>query len=60
MALGARGETVSVTTIKITPETRDRLKAVGMKGETYDALLNRLIDEVQARLVRIERIEKAR
>ena len=49
---------MSVTTIKITPETRDRLKAVGMKGETYDALLNRLIDEVQARLVRVERIER--
>jgi len=49
---------VSVTTIKVTPETRDRLKAVGTKGETYDALLNRLIDEVQARLVRVERIER--
>lgn len=51
---------MGVTTIKITPETRDRLRAVGMKGETYDALLNRLIDEVQSRIVRIERLEKAR
>ena len=50
---------MSVTTIKIAPETRDRLKAVGMKGETYDALLNRLLDEIQTRLVRIEKIEKA-
>ena len=51
---------MSVTTIKIAPETRDRLKAMGMKGETYDALVNRLLDEVQARFVRIERVEKAR
>ena len=32
------------TTIPLTPETRDRLKALGKKGETYDALLNRLLD----------------
>jgi len=51
---------VSVTTIKIAPETRDRLKAVGKKGETYDDLLNRLLDEIGARVVRIEKIEKAR
>ena len=42
-----------VTTIKVTPETRDRLKAVGMKGETYDALLNQLLDEIQGRILRI-------
>ena len=53
------GETVSVTTIKIAPETRDRLKALGTKGETYDALLNRLMDEIQPRFLRIERVEKA-
>ncbi len=46
---------MAVTTIKISPETRDRLKSVGMKGETYDALLNRLLDEIEAHLVRVER-----
>lgn len=36
---------VSRTTISMSPETRDRLKALGRKGETYDELLNRLIDD---------------
>jgi len=45
---------VGITTIKVTSTTRDRLKAMGMKGETYDALLNRLIDEIEARTVRLE------
>ncbi|MEK6851645.1 MAG: hypothetical protein AABY30_03805 [Candidatus Thermoplasmatota archaeon] len=40
-----------MTTIKVSPETRDRLKAMGTKGETYDALLNRLLDDLQARVV---------
>lgn len=35
---------VTRTTISMSPETRDRLKALGRKGETYDELLNRLID----------------
>jgi hypothetical protein len=30
--------------IKIHPETRERLKNVGKKGETYDKVINRLID----------------
>ncbi len=33
-------------TIKMHPETRDRLKAAGKKGETYDELINRLLDAV--------------
>lgn len=32
-------------TIKIHPETRDRLKGLGKKGETYDDIINRLIDQ---------------
>lgn len=32
------------TTISLDAETRDRLKALGRKGETYDELVNRLID----------------
>lgn len=32
------------TTISLDTKTRDRLKSLGRKGETYDALLNRLID----------------
>lgn|GEM_PF-1300807 len=33
-----------VTTIQVRPETRDRLKDLGKKGETYDEIINRLID----------------
>lgn len=32
------------TTIPLEMETRDRLKELGSKGETYDELVNRLID----------------
>lgn len=32
------------TTISLDTRTRDRLKSIGRKGETYDELLNRLID----------------
>lgn len=34
------------TTISLTRTTRDRLKGHGRKGETYDALINRLLDEL--------------
>ncbi len=33
-----------VTTIPLTKATRDRLKKAGRKGETYDDLLNRILD----------------
>lgn len=33
-----------LTTIAIRPATRDRLRSAGHKGETYDALLGRLLD----------------
>jgi hypothetical protein len=35
---------IDITTIQLTKNTRERLKEVGMKKETYDDLLNRLID----------------
>jgi len=31
------------TTVIVSKDTRDALKAIGMKGETYDAILRRLI-----------------
>jgi len=34
-----------VTTIQITPETRDQLKEVGKKGETYEQIIVRLLEE---------------
>lgn len=39
------GETLGdITTIPLTKSTRDRLRRVGRKGETYDDVLNRLLD----------------
>ena len=32
-----------VTTIQMTPATRDKLKALGKKGETYEEIILRLI-----------------
>lgn len=34
----------SITTIPLRKATRDRLKSLGRKDETYDDVLNRLID----------------
>jgi len=34
------------TTIPVTKDVRDRLKQYGMKGETYNEILKRLMDEV--------------
>ncbi len=38
-----------LTTIKIRQGTRDALKSVGKKGETYDEIINRLLDRVLRR-----------
>ena len=35
---------MSLTTIKIQTETRDKLADLGKKSESYDTILNRLID----------------
>ncbi len=32
------------TTIRVKFNTRDKLKALGKKGETYDEIIDRLID----------------
>lgn len=33
-----------VTTIQLEPKTKDRLMDLGKKGETYDQIINKLID----------------
>ncbi|MCK4477801.1 hypothetical protein KAU88_04660 [Candidatus Bathyarchaeota archaeon] len=38
-----------LTSIKIRKETRDALKSVGKKSETYDDIINRLLDRVLRR-----------
>jgi len=44
----ARGDD-AITTIPLRKATRDRLRAMGAKGETYDAILHRLMDAFQGR-----------
>lgn len=46
-----------ITTIPLTKATRDRLRALGRKGETYDALLLRLIDVYENRVVEFEAVD---
>lgn len=41
--MSARGGD-AITTIPLRKATRDRLKGLGSKGDTYDDILNRLID----------------
>ena len=38
-----------LTSIKIRKETRDTLKSIGKKSETYDDIVNRLLDRVLRR-----------
>jgi hypothetical protein len=37
---------VATTTIPVEKETRDRLRSLGKKGETYTQILNRLMSSV--------------
>ena len=38
-----------LTSIKIRKKTRDVLKSIGKKGETYDDIINRLLDRILRR-----------
>lgn len=42
---------MSTTTIPVSNEVRDQLRRLASKGETYDALLRRLIEDAKARLL---------
>lgn len=46
-----------LTTIPVLKPTRDRLRGMGRKGETYDALLRRLMDAYVNRTVEFEPVE---
>ena len=41
-----------ITTIQLDSETRDRLKAYAQKNETYNQVVNRLIDMAEAEEVK--------
>lgn len=45
-----------LTTIPLRKATRDRLRELGRKGETYDRLLTRLMDGHEERLVDFEAV----
>ena len=34
------------TSIQLSPETKDRLTKLGLKGDTYDTIVNRLLDKL--------------
>lgn len=36
-----------VTTIAIDPKTRDRLRTFGMAGDSYDAILQKMMNEIE-------------
>ena len=42
---------MSRTTIPVSKELRDRLRRLASKGETYDDLLRRLIEDAENRLL---------
>ena len=39
----------NITTIQITKATRDELKRRGIKGETYDTIIRRLLESAKKR-----------
>lgn len=39
---------MALTTIIITRDTRERLKSLGKKGETYEHILRRILQEVDS------------
>ena len=36
---------MSTVNIRVSPETRDSLTAIGSKGETYDGIIRRLVED---------------
>ncbi len=47
----------AATTIPVSKETRDRLKSIGSKGETYDEICKKLLDGL-SEAVEADLIEK--
>jgi hypothetical protein len=38
---------MAITTVQLTSETRDLLRAAGRKGETYDTIIRKLLKSAQ-------------
>ena len=45
-----------ITTIPLRKPTRDRLREMGRKSESYDALLIRLMDAYEGKVVEFEEV----
>ena len=43
---------MSKTTIQISAETKERLSKLGIKGDTYDAIICRLLDKLGKKAVK--------
>jgi hypothetical protein len=39
--------TMAATSIRVTTDTRDRLNAAGLRNESYDDIINRILDELE-------------
>jgi hypothetical protein len=39
--------TMPPTSIRVKTETRDRLNSVGLRNESYDDIINRVLDELK-------------
>ncbi len=42
-------DNITYITITLKRTTKERLKAVGRMGESYDALINRILDQVEGK-----------
>lgn len=40
-------KTRNITTIPVRRETKDRLKSLGLKGQTYDEIISQLLEDVE-------------
>ena len=38
---------MAITTVQLTPETRDLLRAAGRKGDTYDTIIRKLLKSAE-------------
>jgi hypothetical protein len=44
---GNTDDAMPATSLRVKTETRDRLNAVGLRNESYDEIINRVLDELE-------------
>jgi hypothetical protein len=40
-------DAMAATSLRVRPETRDRLNGIGVRNESYDDIINRVLDELE-------------